>query len=120
MLELAREWRTQHGSGGEDTVDFLTGMIRFSRKEFVEAAELFSVFVLSPAQFGVALLLALRKVFLRIAWETCPPFLCFLRPELRRINGRLCSRFGRLSYLTTGLRIGRCGVAPAGASSARG
>ena len=41
VLELAREWRARHASGGEDIVDFLTGMIRFSRKEFADAAKLF-------------------------------------------------------------------------------
>lgn len=40
-LELAREWRGRDGAAGEDTVDFLTGMIRFSRREFSEAATLF-------------------------------------------------------------------------------
>ena len=41
VLELAREWRGRDGAGGEDTVDFLTGMIRFSRREFPEAVTLF-------------------------------------------------------------------------------
>ena len=40
-LELAREWRALYGSGGDDTVDFLTGMIRFSRSEYADAAGLF-------------------------------------------------------------------------------
>ncbi|MCE9519006.1 MAG: tetratricopeptide repeat protein [Verrucomicrobia bacterium] len=41
VLELAREWRSWNGTGGEDTVDFLTGMIRFSRREFSDAVALF-------------------------------------------------------------------------------
>ncbi len=41
VLELAREWRARYGSGGEDIVDFLTGMIRFSRSEYADAAALF-------------------------------------------------------------------------------
>ncbi|MEI6534353.1 MAG: tetratricopeptide repeat protein, partial [Verrucomicrobiaceae bacterium] len=35
------EWRARYGSGGEDLVDFLTGMIRFSRSEYADAAALF-------------------------------------------------------------------------------
>ncbi len=41
VLELAREWRASSGSDGEDSVDFLTGMIRFSRREFSDAVTLF-------------------------------------------------------------------------------
>lgn len=41
VLELAREWRSLYGSGGDDMVDFLTGMIRFSRSEYADAAGLF-------------------------------------------------------------------------------
>lgn len=41
VLELAREWRGRDGAGGEDTVDFLTGMIRYSRREFSDAVTLF-------------------------------------------------------------------------------
>lgn len=41
VLELAREWRTWGGSGGEETVNFLTGMIRFTRREFADAVALF-------------------------------------------------------------------------------
>lgn len=41
VLDLAREWRGRNGAGGEDTVDFLTGMIRFSRREFSDSVSLF-------------------------------------------------------------------------------
>ncbi len=41
VLELANEWRSLYGSGGEDTVDFLTGTIRFSRGEYDDAYTLF-------------------------------------------------------------------------------
>lgn len=41
VLELANEWRRRYGRGGEDTIDFLTGMVRFSRHEFADAGALF-------------------------------------------------------------------------------
>ncbi len=41
VLELAREWRVWGGSGGEDSVNFLTGVIRFSRREYSDAVTLF-------------------------------------------------------------------------------
>lgn len=41
VLELASDWRQRHGSGGKDVVDFLTGIIRFSRGEFQDAMTLF-------------------------------------------------------------------------------
>lgn len=51
MLELAREWRSRYGSGGEDIVDFLTGMIRFSRSEYAEATTLFQRSALAAGNF---------------------------------------------------------------------
>ena len=41
VLELATEWRNKYDAGSEGSVDYLTGMIRFSRKEYSEAMELF-------------------------------------------------------------------------------
>lgn len=41
VLALAKEWRNRYGSGGEDTLDFLTGMIRHARSDYAEAAVLF-------------------------------------------------------------------------------
>lgn len=41
VLELAKEWRNRFGSGGEDTLDFLSGMIRHGRSEYADAAALF-------------------------------------------------------------------------------
>jgi tetratricopeptide (TPR) repeat protein len=41
VLELANVWRRRFGSGGQDTVDYLTAMIRFARKEYRQAAMLF-------------------------------------------------------------------------------
>ncbi|HSJ00923.1 MAG: tetratricopeptide repeat protein [Verrucomicrobium sp.] len=38
VLELANVWRTRFGTGGEDTVDYLTALIRFARKEYREAS----------------------------------------------------------------------------------
>jgi TolA-binding protein len=41
VLELANEWHSKFGSGNEGTVDYLTGMIRFSQKDFTAAMDLF-------------------------------------------------------------------------------
>jgi hypothetical protein len=41
VLELANVWRSRFGTGGEDTVDYLTAMIRYARKEYREASMLF-------------------------------------------------------------------------------
>lgn len=41
VLELAKVWRSQFGEGGEDTLDFLTAMVRHGRSEYSGAAELF-------------------------------------------------------------------------------
>lgn len=41
VLELAKTWRARFGSGGDDTLDFLTGMVRHGRNEYRDAAELF-------------------------------------------------------------------------------
>ncbi len=41
VLELANEWHEKFGSGNEGTVDYLTGMIRFSQKDFAAAIDLF-------------------------------------------------------------------------------
>lgn len=42
VLELANEWRNRYDAGSGGAVDYLTGMIRFSRKEFGQAMALFS------------------------------------------------------------------------------
>ncbi|MFZ4766752.1 MAG: tetratricopeptide repeat protein, partial [Roseimicrobium sp.] len=41
VLELAKTWRARFGSGGVETLDFLTGIIRHGRSEYTEAAVLF-------------------------------------------------------------------------------
>jgi outer membrane protein assembly factor BamD (BamD/ComL family) len=40
-VELAKDWRNRFGSGGEDTLDFLTGMVLQSRSDYPGAAGLF-------------------------------------------------------------------------------
>jgi TolA-binding protein len=41
VVELATVWRNRFGSGGEDTLDFLTGMVLHSRSDYKGAAQLF-------------------------------------------------------------------------------
>ncbi len=41
VLELAKVWRSRFGEGGEDTLDFLTAIVRHGRSEYRGAAELF-------------------------------------------------------------------------------
>jgi TolA-binding protein len=41
VLELAKVWQNRFGSGGDEAVDYLTGMIRFARAEYADAAKLF-------------------------------------------------------------------------------
>jgi tetratricopeptide (TPR) repeat protein len=41
VLELANEWRRRYGTGGQDMVDFLAGMVFFEREEYPEAMRLF-------------------------------------------------------------------------------
>ena len=42
VLSLADIWKRDFGGGGESVVDFLSGMIRFTRGEYGEAASLFA------------------------------------------------------------------------------
>ena len=42
VIELAELWRRDFGGGGESVVDFLVGMIRFTRGEYHEALTLFA------------------------------------------------------------------------------
>jgi len=42
VIELAELWRHDFGGGGESVVDFLVGMIRFTRGEYHEALNLFA------------------------------------------------------------------------------
>lgn len=41
VLELTHVWKQRFGVGDDDATDYLTGMIRFSRSEYQEAAALF-------------------------------------------------------------------------------
>lgn len=41
VLELTHVWKQRFGVGGDDATDYLTGMIRFSRSEYQDAATLF-------------------------------------------------------------------------------
>jgi tetratricopeptide (TPR) repeat protein len=41
VVELAKDWRNRFGSGGEDTLDFLTAMVLHSRSDYSGAAALF-------------------------------------------------------------------------------
>jgi tetratricopeptide (TPR) repeat protein len=41
VVELAKDWRNRFGTGGEDTLDFLTGMVLQSRSDYPGAAALF-------------------------------------------------------------------------------
>ena len=59
VLELAREWQKRYGAGGRDTVDFLTGMISFSRRDFDEAAVRF----LNCAEAAADAVLRRRSLF---------------------------------------------------------
>ncbi len=42
VMELAELWRREFGGGGESVVDFLVGMIQFSREEYREALKQFA------------------------------------------------------------------------------
>lgn len=42
VMELAELWRHEFGGGGESVVDFLVGMIQFSREEYREALKQFA------------------------------------------------------------------------------
>lgn len=52
VLELAKEWRNRFGSGGEDTIDFLSGMIRHGRSEYADAAALFEKSAATAVDFA--------------------------------------------------------------------
>jgi outer membrane protein assembly factor BamD (BamD/ComL family) len=59
VLELAKEWRNKFEAGSGGAVDYLTGMIRFSRKDFAQAMGLFE----KAAQLSAELIPARRALY---------------------------------------------------------
>jgi hypothetical protein len=74
-----------------------------------ERLGLFGRLVLASIEFGIARALAFGKIGLRLAWEACKALFLRFRPRVRRLDGRLLSRFG--AFLFTAGRF-RCGVSP--------